>query len=214
MSETIVQIRPKQKVIFYIDGFNFYFGLRDKNWRKYYWLDMVGFFSSFLRSHQELVEVHYFSARPTNKDKSNRQDILFLANKMNPQFILHLGKYLKKDITCKNCGTVIHSFEEKETDVRIATNMLSDVYTNRCDVSILVSADSDLVPPIQAIRSINPNHKILVFFPPKRYSVNLANLCDSHKDLGGAGNIFNAHILPETIALPGGYVIQRPSKWI
>jgi uncharacterized LabA/DUF88 family protein len=213
MSGSVIQTRPKQRVIFYVDGFNFYFGLRSKNWRKYYWLDMVGFFSSFLRPHQELIEIHYFSARSTNKDKHDRQDILFLANKLNPKFILHLGKYLQKDIVCKKCGNVIRSFEEKETDVHLATCMLTDVYADRCDISILVSADSDLIPPIQAIRSIKPKHKILVFFPPKRYSVNLADLCDSHKDLGGAGTIFNSHLLPGKITLPSGFVIEKPEKW-
>ena len=39
-----------------------------------------------------------------------------------------LGKYLKKEIKCRYCGGIIHSFEEKETDVRIATKILSDAY--------------------------------------------------------------------------------------
>ena len=29
------------RVILYVDGFNLYFGLRSKGWRKYYWLDLV-----------------------------------------------------------------------------------------------------------------------------------------------------------------------------
>ena len=29
-----------ERVIVYVDGFNFYYGLR-KSWKKYYWLDMV-----------------------------------------------------------------------------------------------------------------------------------------------------------------------------
>ena len=31
----------KQKVIVYVDGFNFYYGLRKNRWRKYYWIDMA-----------------------------------------------------------------------------------------------------------------------------------------------------------------------------
>lgn len=32
----------KQRVIVYIDGFNFYYGLKkDARWKKYYWLDIV-----------------------------------------------------------------------------------------------------------------------------------------------------------------------------
>jgi hypothetical protein len=29
-----------QRVIAYIDGFNLYYGLKDKGWRRYYWLNL------------------------------------------------------------------------------------------------------------------------------------------------------------------------------
>ena len=52
-----------QRVIVYIDGFNFYFGLKhNAKWKKYYWLDIVKLFESFMRPNQELVAVKYFSA--------------------------------------------------------------------------------------------------------------------------------------------------------
>ncbi|MDR2424701.1 MAG: NYN domain-containing protein [Prevotellaceae bacterium] len=73
----------KQRVIVYIDGFNFYYGLKSQNWCKYYWLDLVKFAEGLLRPHQELVEICYFSAKPTNNQKSYRQNILFQANKLN-----------------------------------------------------------------------------------------------------------------------------------
>jgi len=204
----------KQKVIVYVDGFNFYYGLREKKWKKYYWLDFTAFFESLLRPHQTLVEIKYFSAKPTNHEKSERQDLLFSANKLNLKFKLILGKYLKKDTVCKNCGYVIHSFEEKETDVRIATNIIADAYNNRCDVSILVSADSDLIPPIELLREIKPLQKVIVFFPPKRYSNNLKIIANATKNLDGAGMMFENAMLPDEITLPSGYVIKRPAKWI
>jgi hypothetical protein len=63
----------KQKVIAYIDGFNFYYGLRQYPWKKYYWLDIVKLIESFLHSNQELIAVKYFSARPTDVDKRKRE---------------------------------------------------------------------------------------------------------------------------------------------
>lgn len=174
-----------KKVIVYVDGFNFYYGLKSKKWKRFYWLDVVKFFSSFIKPYQELVEVNYFSARPSELGQHDRQDKLFVANSLNQKFHLYLGKYLKKDIVCKNCGNIIHSYEEKETDVRIATRIISDVYNKRCDITIIVSADSDLIPPIELIREINPYHKIFVYFPPDRHSFNLKSLCNSSKDLGG-----------------------------
>lgn len=100
----------KQRVIVYIDGFNFYYGLRkDARWKKYYWLDIIKLFEMFMRPNQELVAVKYFSARVDDIDKSMRQNAFFQANKENPKFKLILGKYLKKEITCYKCGNKIHT---------------------------------------------------------------------------------------------------------
>ncbi len=202
----------KQKVIVYVDGFNFYYGLKSKNWRKYYWLDMVKFAEKLLRPHQQLIEVNYFSAKPTDLQKSKRQDAFFQANKLNPKFMLHLGKYLTKNIECRFCKNIIHSFEEKETDVRIATAMLADVFQNRCDITMLVSADSDLVPPIERIKEIAPGHKIIVCFPPNRHSINLRQWSNGVKMLTDQ-KTYERCLLPETVTLSDGFVLKRPDKW-
>ncbi|MDR2969612.1 MAG: NYN domain-containing protein [Tannerellaceae bacterium] len=203
----------KQRVIVYVDGFNFYYGLKDKKWKKYYWLDMVSFFESLLRAHQELIGVKYFSAIPSHAGKKERQDLLFSANKQNPRFRLVLGKYLSKNIECRKCGSIIHTFEEKETDVRIAVGIIADAYNDRCDISVLVSADSDLIPSLELLREIKPKQKMIVFFPPKRFSSNLKNMADGIKTLDGAKSMFEKAVLPEEICLPSGYVLKRPEKW-
>ena len=46
-----------QRIIFYIDGFNFYFGIRrarkiNSEWGKCYWIDMVKLCESFLGENQ------------------------------------------------------------------------------------------------------------------------------------------------------------------
>lgn len=206
-------MQSKQRVCVYIDGFNFYYGLKSKSWRRYYWLDIVSFFEKTLKPYQELVEVTYFSARPHNKDKSDRQDLFFSANKQNPKFQLELGRYLPKTIRCSSCRNIHRTFEEKETDVKIATKMIADVVNSKCDISILVSADSDLIPPIHFIRGHKPSHKIYVYFPPGRFSSNLHGLANNTKKLDGSIALFNSSSLPETIKLPSGYVISRPAKW-
>jgi uncharacterized LabA/DUF88 family protein len=203
----------KQRVIVYVDGFNFYFGLKSKKWRKYYWLDLVKFFESFLKPHQELVALKYFSAIQKNTGKADRQDLFFQANKLNPMFQLELGKFLQKQFTCRKCQDSIIQFEEKETDVRIATHMLSDVVRKRCDISILVSADSDLIPPIEAIRELNDNHKIWTYFPPQRYSSDLVSLSDRYVKLERHQLKFDDCQLPEEVTLKNGFVIKRPNHW-
>lgn len=204
----------KQKIIFYIDGFNFYFGLKSKSWKKYYWLDMVKFCSQFLRPHQELIEVNYFTSIPNNKTgQQDRQDLFLSANRQNPQFILHLGKFMSKDKKCFNCKNKIVSYEEKETDVRIAVEMIRNCVIDKCDVSILVSADSDLIPPINFIRDYDSLHKLFVFFPPKRYSFDLRNKADNYLKLDNHESKFAASVFPDEIKLPSGYVLKRPLTW-
>ncbi len=203
----------KQKVIVYVDGFNFYYGLKAKHWKKFYWLDVVKFFESMLSANQELVEVNYFSARPHNPCAARKQDLFFNANKRNPKFHLILGKYLKKDLPCPNCGGIIHTFEEKETDVRVATQMINDVYKKRCDITIIVSADSDMVPSVELIRDIAPAHKIFAYFPPLKHSITLSNSCDMVRKLSEYKARFNQAVLPDEVTLPSGFVAKRPDNW-
>ena len=38
-----------QRVIVYVDGFNLYYGLKARNWRRYYWLDLRDLAERMLR---------------------------------------------------------------------------------------------------------------------------------------------------------------------
>lgn len=201
----------KQRIIFYIDGFNFYFGLKSKNWHKYYWLDLVKFCEQFIKAHQVLIEVNYFSAIPFDKAKQDRQDLFFSANKLNNKFNLLLGKFLKKELLFNN--KTYTTYEEKQTDVHIAVKMISDVVYDKCDISILISADSDLIPPIDFLHEFKPNHKIFVFFPPKRNSFDLKSKSDYHIYLENHKEKFEKSLLDNSLTLPNGFIITRPEKW-
>ena len=162
----------KQKVIVYVDGFNFYYGLKgDPKWKRYYWLDIVKFFEKFMKPDQELIKVKYFSARPDNQEKNARQYAFFQANMENSRFQLILGKYLKKKITCFNCGNIINTYEEKESDVRIATQIVSDSYEKNCDIAIVVSADSDMIPSVELAKQAG--QKVFIYFPPYPFVIPL-----------------------------------------
>ena len=201
-----------KRIVFYIDGFNFYYGLKSRSWKKYYWLDFVKFFNQFVRDTDELVNVLYFTAIPKEQGKKDRQDLLFSANKLNPKFKIIFGKYLQKRRIIN--GQVCLTFEEKQTDVNIAVYMVRNVLYKNCDVSVLVSADSDLLPVLDLIREIDPLHKINVFFPPLRHSVDLETHADYSIKLIRYEHRLKKSILPDEITLPNGYIIKRPSNWI
>ncbi len=204
----------KQRVIVYVDGFNFYYGLKKNHrWRRYYWLDMVKFFEMFMRPNQELVKVKYFSAKPDNVDKALRQNAFFQANKENPKFQLLLGKYLRKNIKCFNCGYMIQTFEEKESDVRIATQIVNDANNHNCDVAIVVSADSDMLPAIEL--ALVAGTKVFVYFPPFHHSNSLSNISSSRViNLERYESRFRQCIMPDTVHLSlSDFDLAIPQKW-
>lgn len=78
----------------------------------------------------------------------------------------------------------------------------------------LVSADSDLISPIEFIRNYKPEHKIFVYFPPNRFSSNLNGLANSTKKLDGSSAAFSASLLPNSVTLLTGYTVLRPTTWV
>lgn len=204
----------KKRVIVYVDGFNFYYGLKNKTqWKKYYWLDIVKLFESFMRKDQELVTVKYFSAKSDDSSQQLRQNNFFQANKENPKFKLILGKYLKKEITCFRCSNIIHSHEEKETDVRIATQIVADAYQKNCDIAIIVSADSDMIPAIEL--AIEARQTVFIYFPPNQYSSNLASIGNGKAlHMGRYENRFKNALLSDIVHIEkNDFDLCIPERW-
>ncbi len=57
---------PKERVAIYIDGFNLFYGMRAKGWRRYYWLDLRNFADNLLKPHHRFEMMHYLN-RPRTK---------------------------------------------------------------------------------------------------------------------------------------------------
>ena len=176
-------------------------------------MDIVKLFEIFIRPNQELVAVKYFSAKPDDIDQSLRQNAFFQANRENPKFKLILGKYLKKSITCFCCGNIIHTHEEKETDVRIATQIVADAYQKNCDIAIVVSADSDMIPAIEL--ATEAKQKVFVYFPPHQYSSNLATMgMGKALQMKQYESRFKQCVLPDVVHLENAdYDFHIPERW-
>ncbi len=167
----------------------------------------------FMRPNQELVAVKYFSARVSDDEKGRRQNAFFQANRENPKFQLILGNYLRKEIKCFNCGNIIRTFEEKESDVRIATQIVADMYKGNCDISIVVSADSDMIPAIELAREAR--HTVFIYFPPNQYSSNLSTISNgSPIHMSRYESRFKNSIMPDIIHLSkSNYDLTIPPRW-
>jgi uncharacterized LabA/DUF88 family protein len=124
-----------------------------------------------------------------------------------------LGRFKEKDTYCPNCRSLFLKHEEKETDVHIAVQMIRDVVLDQCDISVLVSADSDLIPPIEFINELKPAHKIFVYFPPARFSYDLKQRATNFLSLNNHEIKFKDSQFPDEVTLKNGYVLKRPESW-
>jgi uncharacterized LabA/DUF88 family protein len=163
-----------QRVISYIDGFNLYFGLKSSGWDRYLWLNVRALSQNLLKRHQSLVRTKYFTSRvKTPLAKAQRQSDYLDALQTLPDFSVHFGKYQLNTQTCRQCGYRHDAPSEKMTDVNIAVELLEDAFLETFDTALLISADSDLVAPVEAVRKHFPNKRVVVACPPNRFSQHL-----------------------------------------
>lgn len=202
-----------RKVVGYVDGFNLYHGMDEWGEPALHWLNVVGFLDRFLHEGQELVRVHYFSAPHKQPEMRARQDAFWNANGTDTRFTLHLGYFRDRSRTCVQCAFRMRDWEEKKSDVHLAVRMLQDVHSGLAQESLLVSADSDFVPVVQAIRKAAPLHRIHGLLPPNRHSADLCAALHTHRKLGRYRSRFRQSQLPESLILHNGHRIHRPDHW-
>ena len=204
-----------QRVAVYIDGLNLYHGLRQRRWRRYYWLNLHRLSQNLLRADQRLVKVRYFTAvvyrEPHDADKPRRQNTYLEALATLPDLHIHYGYHLAKRRRCPRCGAVEQIYEEKMTDVNIAVELLGDAQDDLFDTAFVVSGDGDLAGPISAIRERYPAKRTVVAFPPGRHSAGLRQAAGSFFTLGR--NALRDSQFPDRVTKADGYVLTRPPGW-
>ncbi|MEQ8821536.1 MAG: NYN domain-containing protein [Sumerlaeia bacterium] len=201
----------QKRVIAYIDGFNLYYGMKSASFRRYYWLDFVKLASAFVKSDEALSHTYYFTSRVSasaaDPQKERRQNAYLEAVETLRDCTVVYGNFLHKKSKCFRCSYPFVRAEEKMTDVNIAVQMLTDAYDEECDVTLLISADSDLVPPIRFIKRRKIEQEIRVAFPPKRKSFDLEQVADSKRDIWKS--TLKASQMPDIIQVaPGSWCLD------
>lgn len=200
------------RIIAYVDGFNLYFGLREKGWRRFYWLNIQLLVQNLLMLNQELVKTKYFTARVIGSpEKQKRQSTFIEALETLSNTQIFYGKYQLNPRECPNCGFKDQVPNEKMTDINIAVEMLSDAVNNTFDTALLLSADSDLCPLISSIKKTFPEKRVVVAFPPHRSSVELSKIAHAYFTIGRAK--FAHSLLPPQIKKEDGTILKCPSTW-
>lgn len=202
---------PPIRAAVYLDGFNLYFGMKSKGWQKYYWLDIYEFGNKLVRERQ-LVAVKYFTANVKGGGgKVDRQQAFLSALRQHsPQLEVIKGKYLQKSKQCYHCLRDMQINEEEMTDVNIATHLVNDAWKDVFDVAVVVSGDSDLVPPIATVKAEFPSKSVLVAFPPNRASHHLKQTTTTFSI---NEKLFRTPQMPDEIEKPDGTKLHRPPAW-
>ena len=203
----------QENTIVYIDGFNLYFGLKTKSWKRFYWLNIKELSENILRPSQTLVKTKYFTSRISfPPDKAKRQGTYLEALETLSDTNIYYGKYQSNAKSCSKCGNIQLVPNEKMTDVNIAVEMLADAYQDLFDTAILVSADSDLTAPIIKIKQLFPKKRIVLGFPPARHSFALQQIADASFTIGRKS--FHSSVFPDKVTKNDGFILNKPIEWI
>ena len=163
-----------ERVIAYVDGYNLYYGLRHKQWKWFYWLNIQLLAEHLVKPDQKLVGTKYFTTIVNYPEGRHKRQAVFLeALQTLPKLELFYGHFLATSVTCRNCGLTYDTHHEKMTDVNIAVELMTDAFQDKFETALLISADSDLVGPVKTMRRLFENKKVVVAFPPARSSVAL-----------------------------------------
>jgi uncharacterized LabA/DUF88 family protein len=162
------------KTNFYVDGFNLYY--RAVRSTPYKWLDLLCVAQRLAPRHA-VNRIRYFTANAhplaNDPDIPVRQEMYIRALETVPDLSVHRGQFKRRQRRGPLRSTIaglpnyvdIEVYEEKGTDVNLATHLLVDAYEGDCEQAIVVSNDSDLALPITMVRSrlglpigvVNPN---------------------------------------------------------
>ncbi|MBX3435307.1 MAG: NYN domain-containing protein [Pirellulales bacterium] len=210
-------VPPPIRSIVYIDGFNLYYGALKNTAHK--WLDLETLFRRLLPN-DDVQRIYYFSAKVTG-DAGRRQQRYLDALATLPLVTVVLGRYKEKQIKCRQPECTFQgnrhfkAMEEKRTDVNIAVQMMDDAFNDRCNRFVVVSGDSDLVPPIARIKDLFPKKRISVYVPAtnaiRGAAVELRGI--AHKDRLLPNNLIERCQLPHRIADGSGGWIEKPTEW-
>ncbi len=104
--------RPQslQRVMAYLDRFNFYFGLKYPGFKRYYWLDVASLARSLLKPGQTLTATNYLTARirSNGRDSADQKRQNNYLEALDLQSVrCQFGHYLQKTRRCRQCGATL-----------------------------------------------------------------------------------------------------------
>ena len=157
---------PK-KVAIFIDGNNFYYGLKDHNLSTHINFEKLGV--KLCSNYGELMRIYYYNA-PVDQfkepDSYRSQQKFFDKLYRTPYLEVRLGRLMKRGDT----------YVEKGVDVLLSVDMIQKAFENQYDIAILLSGDGDLAHAVSVVKN-QGKHVINACFDVGR-SHHLLEVCD------------------------------------
>jgi len=214
------------RTVVYVDGFNLYYGALRGTALK--WLDLYALFQEHvLEPGAQVEQVRYYTA-PVKGSSSDdcaspqRQQCYLRALQayrgsrieIIHGFIMRTTPLLRlTDPSQGRSGATVQVFQftEKQTDVNLTADLISDAWRGRYEQAVVCSNDTDLVGALRAVRRDHPALTIGIVAPARdqRYvSSDLRKVAHWHKTLSPV-HLSTAQ-LPERIP---GTPLTRPEAW-
>jgi uncharacterized LabA/DUF88 family protein len=166
-----------KRVAVFIDGSNFYNGLRDNVGRMDVDFQQFGKVLS-AKTGGELLRIYYYNAKvdpefdPDNYEKQQR----FITHLAHTQYLtLRLGKLVYYQVRGED-STRKHYAVEKGLDVKLAIDLVRLAVNRACEVAIIVSGDKDLAEVVEYGKEMGL--EVVSAFFPRGLSEQLATKAD------------------------------------
>lgn len=214
------------RTIVYIDAFNLYYGACRAPGRR--WLDPLTLAERLLPN-DEIAEIAYFTANIKRDSEDpgaqDRQRLYHRALQTIPNLEIFLGRYISKRVPGELVDPApdelprrtVLTYEEKGTDVNLATRLLLDGFNRRYESAAVISNDGDLKMPIRVVREelglhvtvVNPvlhsKHRSAALSPdPLPANASFVRL--SARDVAECQ-------FPDQIVSPKGARLNKPEMW-
>ncbi len=211
----------KKSTFVYIDGFNLYYRIKKTPFK---WLNLEKFVEACLRpGEHDIQKIKFFTARVKRDDsdphKVIRQNTYLRAIETIPNLEIIFGQFKRRTIKGLLCDpnnrkikkiVTVKRFEEKQSDVNIATDMIADGHQNKHDCVVLISNDTDLVRPLLHIKK-NLKKLVVVISPYEQVHNNLKRASHYFKGIK-TDSIFKNSQFPSKIKTSRGE-IHCPKAW-
>lgn len=201
------------RVACYIDGFNLYHSIDDLQKPHLKWVDLKALAQSLCRGGETLVKTSYFSAYATWMPDRYARHRQYVAALQHSGVECHMARFSEQTARCRSCGTTWKRHEEKETDVHFCMTFLEDALDDVFDRAIIISADSDIAPPIRRVRERLPAKQVFLATPPERHATarELLKVCNSSTPIT-AGRIAKC-LFPAEIREGNQVIATRPASY-